>query len=158
MILILTGPTRGHKTTTLMRWSQQRDDCGGVLSPDVDGLRVLYNVKTKQTIPWQQRLPTDTDQVVGRFSFDAEAFKIANGWLDESLHDPSVRHIILDEVGKLELDGKGWAPWLYASLPQLGENILVMVVRRLLLDEVINLFALQEVSVVKRDYFLPEEE
>lgn len=141
-----------------MRWSQDRDDCGGVLSPDVDGLRVLYNVKTKQTIPWQKPMPDENDLVVGRFSFDPDAFMVASGWLDEHLKDDTVRHIILDEVGMLELDGKGWASWLNASLPQLGDKTLVLVVRRTILDEVINLFGLEEVSVVKREYFTREKE
>src|SRR5688572_24253606 len=112
MILILTGPTRNHKTTTLMKWAAKQGDCGGVLSPDVDGLRVLYNVQTKQSIPWQKKIPDGNELIVGRFSFDTEAFAIATRWLDEHLADPAIRQIILDEVGRLELDGKGWGPWL----------------------------------------------
>ena len=67
MILILTGPTRNRKTTTLMKWSERHHDCGGVLSPDVNGLRVLYNVKTRQSITWQKAVPTtNADLIVGR--------------------------------------------------------------------------------------------
>ena len=154
MILILTGPTRNRKTTTLREWSERRDDCGGVLSPDVNGLRVLYNVKTRQSIPWQKPVPdSDADLIVGRFSFDPEAFTIATGWLNEHLADPEVRQIILDEVGRLELDGKGWGPWLHTAATQLGDKTLILVVRRSLLDEVINLYGLEEVSVVEKDYF-----
>ena len=154
MILILTGPTRNRKTTTLMKWSERHHDCGGVLSPDVNGLRVLYNVKTRQSITWQKAVPTtNADLIVGRFSFDPEAFVIATGWLNEHLNDPEVRQIILDEVGRLELDGKGWGPWLNSAVPQLGDKTLILVVRRSLLDEVINLYGLEEVSVVEKEYF-----
>ena len=138
-----------------MEWSSLHDDCGGVLSPDVNGLRVLYNVRTKKTIPWQKPVSdAEGDIIVGKYSFDPGAFTIAAGWLDEHLHDPEVRQIILDEVGSLELDGKGWGPWLASALPQLGEKTLILVVRRSLLDDVINLYGLEEVSVVEKDYFL----
>lgn len=154
MILILTGPTRNRKTTTLMKWSERHPDCGGVLSPDVNGLRVLYNVRTHQSIPWQKAVPTtNADLIVGRYSFDPEAFVTATGWLNEHLNDPDVRQIILDEVGRLELDGRGWGPWLNSAVPQLGDKTLILVVRRSLLDEVINLYGLEEVSVVEKDYF-----
>jgi len=157
MILILTGPTRSHKTTTLRNWAGQHADCGGVLSPDVDGLRVLYNIKNKQSIPWQKKMPeSDRDLVVGRFSFDAAAFEIATGWLDEHLHDPQVRQIILDEVGALELKGQGWATWLRTAIPLLGDKTLILVVRRSLLDEVVNTFGMEEVSVVGKEYFTGE--
>ena len=157
MILILTGPTRSHKTTTLKKWSEQHTDCGGVLSPDVDGLRVLYNIRTKQSIPWQKRMPeSENDLIVGRFSFDPDAFEIARVWLDEHLQDHQVRQIVLDEVGKLELKGQGWATWLHTAIPKLGDKTLILVVRRSLLDEVVNTFGMEEVSVVGKEYFTRE--
>ena len=137
-----------------MRWADSRDDCGGVLSPDVDGLRVLHNVKTKQILPWQKAIPEKGDLIVGRFAFDPEGFATAGHWLDEHLHDPEVKNIILDEVGNLELDGKGWGSWLRTALPQLGEKTLVLVVRRALLDDIINLYRMEEVSVVEKSFFM----
>ena len=157
MILILTGPTRTHKTTTLMAWIADRHDCGGVLSPDINGLRVLYNVKTKLAIPWQKPASeSGGDIVVGRFSLDPAGFETAKKWLEDALADPEIRYIILDEVGHLELEGKGWGPWLLSALDQLGDKTLVMIVRRPLLDEVINYYGLDEVSVVERDYFIKD--
>lgn len=153
MILILTGPTRHHKTTTLIAWASHRDDCGGVVSPDVDGLRVLQNVKTKEIIPWQKNIPGKNDLIVGRFAFDADGFNTAVHWLNEHLDNPEVRHIILDEIGSLELEGNGWGPWLRSALPVLGDKTLILVVRRPLLDEVINHYGMEEVSVVERSYF-----
>lgn len=153
MILILTGPTRSYKTTALMQWAAGRDDCGGVLSPDVDGLRVLHNVRTHQSIPWQKPMPEEDSMIVGRFSFDPASFEMATGWLDEHLANPEIIHIILDEVGKLEMDNKGWGPWLHRALPKLQDKTLVLVVRRSLLDDIINLYGFDEVSVVDKDYF-----
>jgi nucleoside-triphosphatase THEP1 len=137
-----------------MAWIADRHDCGGVLSPDIDGLRVLYNVKTKTFIPWQKAAhESGGDVVVGRFSLDPEGFQTAKKWLEEALTDPEIRYIILDEVGQLELEGKGWGPWLLSALDRIGDKTLVIIVRRPLLDEVINYYGLDEVSVVEKDYF-----
>ncbi len=157
MILILTGPTRSHKTTTLFHWAKERHDCGGVLTPDEHGLRMLYNVKEKKSIPFQkheQNSPADI--AIGRYVFDAEGFNQASIWLDEHLNDLNLYYILLDEIGSLELDCRGWDQWIRASIPKLGDKTLILVVRRKLLDEVIQRYQLEEVSVVEKDYFLPE--
>jgi nucleoside-triphosphatase THEP1 len=153
MILILTGPTQSRKTTTLRKWCEGRTDCGGVLSPDIDGLRVLYNIKTKATIPWQHHTPVEGDSIVGRFSFDPNGFVTGYSWLNEHMADPEIRYIVLDEVGKLELEGKGWDTWLRSAFPLPEDKTLVLVIRRSLLDEIINRYQLEEVSVVDREYF-----
>lgn len=153
MILILTGPTRNRKTTTLKTWAEGRSDCGGILSPDVDGLRMLYNVRDKTMIPWQHKVPEERDLIIGRFSFDPDAFVVATGWLNDHLQDPEVRHVILDEVGRLELQGKGWDTWLRSIFPLPENKTLILVIRRALLDDIINRYQLEEVSVVGKDYF-----
>ena len=157
MILILTGPTRSHKTTTLLQWSSRRSDCGGVLTPDRSGLRKLYNVKEKKHIPFQKRekkLPSDIE--IGNFIFEADSFKKATVWLDEHLTDPTLNYVLIDEIGPLELQGKGWDQWISDSIPKLGDKTLILVVRRKILDEVIQRYHLEEVSVVEKEYFLPE--
>ena len=156
MILILTGPTRTHKTTTLRNWIKGRSDVAGVLSPDEGNLRVLLHVKDGQTIPWQRSAPQPGDLVIGRFSFDPNGFVTATGWLNEGLKDPAVRYIILDEIGNLELQGKGWDTWMRTALPLPEEKTLILVVRRPLLDEVIQRYQLDEISIVDRRYFEKE--
>ncbi len=153
MILILTGPTRNRKTTTLMKWAESRDDCGGVLSPDVRGLRQLYNVRTKEMIGWQHKMPEEGDIIVGRFSFDPEGFISAISWLNDAMADTSVHYVILDEAGRLELQGKGFDTWLKSVLPFPQDKTLVLVVRRSLMDDIIAHYGIEDVSVVERDYF-----
>jgi nucleoside-triphosphatase THEP1 len=157
MILILTGPTRSHKTTTLVRWANDRNDCGGILTPDHNGLRMLYNVKEKLSIPFEKPQKTiASDIVIGRFVFDVESFNVAAGWLDQHVSDPDLNYVLLDEIGSLELSGQGWDEWLHNSISKIGDKTLILVVRRSLLDEVIGRYHLQEVSVVAKDHFLPE--
>jgi len=157
MILLLTGPTRSHKTTTLFRWANKRNDCGGILTPDHLGLRVLYNVKEKKNIPFEKsENNAASDILIGRFVFDADSFNVAAHWLDEHVSDPDLQYIILDEIGLLELSGRGWDDWLKNSISKINDKTLILVVRRSLLDEMIERYHLQEVSVVEKDYFLTE--
>jgi nucleoside-triphosphatase THEP1 len=157
MILILTGPTRSRKTSTLLQWAKVRNDCGGILCPDKRGLRYLLNVKDKKTFPFQKKEKAGSDDItVGNFILDGNGFKQASAWLDEHLRDPNLHYVVLDEIGLLELEGRGWDPWLKSSISKLGDKTLILVVRRKLLDEVIQRYGLGEVSVVEPDYFLPE--
>ena len=157
MILILTGPTRSHKTSTLFEWAKKRDDCGGVLTPDRKTLRMLYNVKEKKSLPFQKpEMDAPSDVTIGRFVFDGEGFKKAASWLDEHLADPKLKYILIDEVGALELEGGGFDQWLRGSIATVGDKTLILVVRRNLLDDVMQRYDLQEVSIVEKDYFLPD--
>ena len=155
MILILTGPTRSHKTTTLLNWASERNDCGGVLTPDQDGLRMLFNVHDKILLPFQKNKTTSsTDISIGRFYFDAHVFSLASKWLDAHLTDPNLNYIILDEVGPLELNGRGWDHWIRTSLKNLGDKTLILVVRHSLLNDVIHHYGLTDAQVELTGYFL----
>ncbi len=154
MILILSGAVQSGKTTTLMRWCMHRHDCGGILSPDVEGMRQLYDVRYKTFWPWQKSHRTSpTDQSVGRFVFDGESFSRAIDVLRRDLEDPAVRYLILDEVGPLELSGGGWDRWLRSALPFQQDKSLILVVRDTLINEVIVSYKLEENQIINRVWF-----
>ena len=154
MIRILTGPIRSYKTTTLLQWTDFRDDVGGVLTPDIDGVRMLYNVRSKEYLIWQKAEQIDPDDVViGRFVFDGAAFRTAMQWLDDHLDDPLVHTIILDEIGPLELQGRGWDSWLQSSMEILMHKDVIFVVRETLVEKVIDRYGLNGVQVVNKEVF-----
>ena len=151
MTRILTGPVRSGKTTALLEWAHQRDDCGGVISPDVDGLRMLQDARTGRRISWQKNTSDRQEDVrIGRFVFDHQAFAVALGWLDAAVADPAIRYVILDEVGPLELSGGGWDDWLQKALPLAPGKALFLVVREGLVNEVINRYATGPVQLVDK--------
>lgn len=156
MIRILTGPTRSLKTTTLLRWVDLRNDCGGFLSPDVDGVRHLYHIHTKELVSWQHVIPQPGDVMIGRFAFDPHGFTAGIRWLEEDLHDTGVNYIILDEVGQLELNDMGWHPWLISNLPFASGKTVILVVRDTLLNEVIHKYQLEDIDVVDKEFFTTE--
>jgi len=132
-----------------------RQDCGGVLTPDDDGMRMMYHVKENKSIPFQKTEKTsDEDILIGRFVFDGEVFKIAAAWLDDDLADPAIQYLILDEVGPLELNGKGWDHWIRSSLKKIETKTLILVVRHRLLNDVIHHYDLADAQVVVTGYFL----
>jgi nucleoside-triphosphatase THEP1 len=142
MTRILAGPVRSGKTTALLAWSHRRDDCGGVLSPDVDGRRVLQDARTGERIRWQKDVSDNAEDVrIGRFVFDHQAFDTAVGWLNAAVADPAVRYVILDEVGPLELSGGGWDAWLRRALPLPSGKELILVVREGLVGSVMDRYA-----------------
>jgi len=49
-----------------------------------------------------------------QFVFDADAFLFGADVIDSAIKDPLVEHIFLDEVGPLELEGRGFHPILKA--------------------------------------------
>ncbi len=154
MIRILTGPIRSHKTTLLLKWVSGRDDCGGVLSPDKDGLRQLYNIKDRSAIQWQkQEVNSPSDVVIGRFVFNSASFDQAIVWLDQHLIDSKIKYLLLDEVGPLELSGGGWDRWISKSLKQTDNKTLILVVREGLIEKVVDHYRIDEYEVVTSAYF-----
>ena len=138
-----------------MHWVHECHDCGGILTPDIEGLRHLYNVKTGTTIAWQKPVSDAPDDVlVGRFVFDSTAFDQAVGWLDDHLKDSPIKCMILDEVGPLELSGKGWDTWLRKALANPSEKEFILVVREGLVDKVVDHYELTEYEVVEKGHFM----
>jgi nucleoside-triphosphatase THEP1 len=141
-----------------MNWVSGRTDCGGVLSPDENGLRQLYNIKDGNVTVWQ-KLEADlpTDVLVGRFVFEATAFDLAIEWLDQHLQDRETKYLLLDEVGPLELSGGGWDAWLQNAVSKIGEKTLILVVREGLVEKVVERYGITNYEVVGKEFFVEAE-
>jgi nucleoside-triphosphatase len=154
MIRILTGPIRSYKTTTLLLWAEQQVHIGGVLTPDVGGMRKLYNVRKQEYRDWQKVVQTDpADEVIGKFVFDGAAFSNAITWLDEHIDDPDISTVVLDEIGPLELHGKGWDAWLQRWLHAPHGKDLIFIVRENILGEVIKHYRMANPEIVTKEAF-----
>ncbi len=112
---------------------------GGILSPDVNGLRMLYNLRTKEYFPFQTQQSQTGVITVGRFHFLRSAFEHARQiLLNELLLCPD--HLIIDEVGKLEVNQhSGFEPALSQVIQWYQENELgselILVIRDTLVQE-----------------------
>lgn len=157
MIHLLTGPVRSGKTTTLLNWVEGRGGVGGFLCPDAGGTRKLYEIGPGRWHPFQLDGPGGGDSVrVGRFAFDRSAFDLAGRIVEEALsRGPEL--IVVDEVGKLELGGSGFAGVVRAVITAHDSGSfpgdLLLVVRQSCLRGVIARFGIDPFRVLGPDHF-----
>ncbi len=148
---ILTAPVRSGKTTVLSRWIQQQPNkVNGILTPDIEGVRVMQNLQTGETFPFelaQKSCPEDIE--VGRFLFAKAAFDKASQILNECCTN-GLAPIIIDEVGKLELINQGFEPTLskLIAFHRNSATSVLLVVRESLLKEVRDKYELQKAEIL----------
>ncbi|MBP2831866.1 hypothetical protein J8281_06665 [Aquimarina sp. U1-2] len=157
-IVIFSRPIRTGKTTELLEWSKNRSEIGGFATPDINGLRHLRFLDDNRLIPFEvgvkaiNRVSRKSTLSVGKFEFYQDAFDQAKNRIKEAEY---VAHqwFVVDEIGKLELNDKGFAPEVCELISkykrrELSGNLL-LVVRQELLDLVIYKYALTNFCIVK---------
>jgi nucleoside-triphosphatase THEP1 len=134
-IYVITGAVQTGKTTKLLQWSEKRNDVFGVLSPVVDGKRNFMDVKTRQVFP-MEAMPGETETIaVGKFIFSTAAFRRADEIMQQSLAEKS-GWIVLDEIGPLELQDKGFAPVAEKMVTNTNEDLkCIWVIRESLAEK-----------------------
>lgn len=148
-ITILTAPIRSGKTTAIIEWLSNTSSVNGILTPDIDGLRKLVNLSNREVIDFQLSEESVEEVVkIGRFIFAKAAFDAAQDML-LNLCKPSGKPIIIDEIGKLELNGEGFEPALGRLLAfhQDTNTPIFVVVRDYLVEEVIAKYHLEGASI-----------
>jgi len=148
LIYLLSEEIQTGKTTSLQLCTENRYDIGGFLSPDKAGMRFLMNLKSKKEIPFEIDITSFEGpiEIIGKYSISQAAFDEAAIWVKEHLNSPEIKFIIIDEVSKLELAGKGFASTLQYAMKNIGDKHLILVVRNSLHDEIVEKFGLQKAS------------
>ena len=157
MIYILAGPVRTGKTSALLEWCYNRNDADGVVCPDnKNGKRYFLNIKSKETYILEIEAEAKSDKIVsiGPFHFLKKAFDKANEYLINLIDKDGYSYIIIDELGKLELQNQG----LYFASKKLIQDFmyhdkqhLIVVVRKSLLDRIINHFDILKYQIIKKE-------
>lgn len=149
-IIIISQPIRSGKTTALMNRINIVKGIDGILSPDVNGFRKLVMIGNKSLIEFETLNQHDSTSI-GRFHFSNKAFEMANDYLI-NIQPQSQSEIIIDEIGKLELNEVGFYRALVhhlALIRQAQSNYrLVLVVRDSLLQEVMIKFGIEDAQVI----------
>ena len=157
-IIIFSRPVRSGKTAELMQWCDQIpaiQNVGGVLMPDIGGGRKLFDISTKEYFDIECKDPSATVRsliTVGNFNFYEDAFERANAIILKAASERDV--LIIDEVGKLELEGKGF----YQSIKEILERdeynssskSIVLVVRENLYQQVLSFFEITNPRLVNK--------
>lgn len=160
IIYILSAPIQSGKTTSLMNWVRTKANIKGILTPDIDGLRMVYNIsdKTSFKLIGDGRLGEDTINI-GRFSFSKDSFERARMILDDS-YTAHPDWLVIDEIGKLEIEQKnGLEPSVseiirkYQNKTENGK--LLLVIRDYLLSQSIEHYHLEGASIIQDINQLP---
>lgn len=153
---ILTGKIRSGKTTRLMLWAASQKNTDGILQPFVEGKRFIYRPGSKTLKQLEVEHFIDTVKI-GKYNFSVEAFTWAQSVLNECSHK-KLDWLIIDEIGPLELEGKGLEPIVTKIISQRDSysgNILC-VVRDTILEKFIDHYDLKDSYEIFND--LKEQE
>lgn len=137
MITIVTGEIRSGKTTLVQELYGNRQGIGGIVAPGSWTDRQVIDIKSGESRPLIASAAEDYVQV-GRYRLSQSSLDWSIDALRRVLQDHTVKTIVVDEVGKLELAGGGYA----SILPELtvwsraDEHELVLIVRDDLVSQV----------------------
>lgn len=153
MIYLLSEEIQSGKTTSLQLCTENRYDIGGFLSPDKNGVRCLMNLSSKEEIPFEIDLTSYEEgiEIIGKFAIAKSAFDTGEKWVKEHLANPQTKYIVIDEVGPLELQGKGFANTLKYATENLGDKHLIVVLRKSMHEKVVDTFGLQEATILTKN-------
>lgn len=153
-IYIFSRPIHSGKTTELLKWCNQQKNIAGILMPDINGSRKILDLYSKNMFDIECTDAPNTKErliSVGRFHFYSTAFEKANAIVLAALNQ-TPDWLVIDEAGKLELDGKGF----YESIEKAVEiynddnaaGNLLITVRESLCEEVISFFKIKDARVI----------
>jgi nucleoside-triphosphatase THEP1 len=156
-VYLVTGPTQSNKTTLLANWAEGRHDVGGLLSPVIFGKRHFQNLRTKEWRPMEADINDENVEQVGRYTFSKATFDWANNILIQAASQPDINYLIIDEIGPLELQGKGLTAALDHILYNIPEHLnLVLVIREKIAESVVLIYELKKYNVEPFDFPVSE--
>lgn len=136
-ILIYSGEVHTGKTTSLLRWCADKKNIDGIFQPVIEEKRFIYHLGSRTL----KRLEVDSIEnvtLIGKYKFDNSTFEWAQKVLLDSFNQ-NLELLIIDEIGPLELEGKGLEPAL-SFLMKNRKNFagkILLVIRNSILEEVI---------------------
>lgn len=139
-IYLLTGAVGSGKTTALLHWTTNRNDVAGILSLQVEGKRMFFDLQHKERFPMEAADMESGVVSVGRYRFSKNNFEKATQILRNALLTDC--WLIIDEIGPLELRGEGFHDVLKETLQQ-RKNKLLLVVREGLSETVMDYFGIE---------------
>lgn len=116
--------------------------------PDRNGVRKMRDIRSGAEWDAECIQPTSTNQAlikIGRFCFYQSAFDRANKILLDNQHS---NWLVIDEIGKLELEHKGFYPSLYQLLIHKKPLNLLLVIREGLVETAAGFFNMQNIKLV----------
>ncbi len=153
-IFIITGSVGEGKTTHIQNivetLKNQNISIGGILSPRIleNGITAGYDVvdiMTNDRAAFLRKTDDEKSPEIGSYSILSEGIQTGRKALKKSLNNNQV--VVIDEVGRLELNNKGWAEDIKSLLN--GSNCnLVLSVRERFIEEVVEKWDLKDYTIL----------
>jgi len=137
-----TGPVHTGKTTRLSQWISRKKKVDGILAPVIDRCRYLRIISTGETKKLDAADSGDDGLIVkiGQYIFSEEVFSWARQHLTGAFKN-NPDWLIIDEIGPLELTGRGLEPAVseILSLAEKNNEIkIVLVIREKILAQTLH--------------------
>ncbi len=147
-VIIITGDTQSGKTNFLSKIQISLQEktivqVGFIADSLYEGEQIkghiLKDLSTDKSFRISYREPKENAQKVGRFFLLNKGLEFGKNILQRIIHSNRKDVIIVDEVGRLELDGKGWSLEVKELLKDKSRPI-ILIVRGKYLDEFVEKF------------------
>ena len=127
---IITGEKCEGKSTRMMQIAKEIPNSVGFIMPRSDCGYSLYSISSEKAVPFMTDRNIFPDRI-GKWYYDQSLFEMILDELSEVISGT----VLIDEVGRLELDDGGYAPVL--RLLKDRDIDLVVSVRKSFADDVI---------------------
>jgi nucleoside-triphosphatase THEP1 len=163
--IVVTGEVGSGKTTMLYALCSRLDSAGYSIGGMIQVLplpheqqsdKVLSDQGTGEIKLLMSMVPNTGWPRYGKYYYDPEAFEWASQRIAQFM--PTSDYIIIDEIGPIELSGGGLYE-IYRSLLQSFSGTVITVIRKSLLEEVLEYFGIpkERTIVLRSDAPLEEE-
>jgi nucleoside-triphosphatase len=153
-IIFFSGDRQSGKTTKLFDWCKDKNNIAGILMPDINNERVLYNIEEKSNInPPKDVSNTDLPEYIsiGNFHFLKTSFLKSNQIIETAIKEQR-EIVVVDEFGKLELNKQGFYPAVLFAVNAIKQQTysgkLILTVRDIYIDKVIDLLEIDKPKIV----------
>jgi len=161
-VFLISGDQREGKTTFLKKavalFDKKNIPVGGLIASGIDNQGVRNGFSLLDIASYEKILLCQIEEKpgwekTGKYYFNPEGLKFG---LSKLNHIPRGSLVVVDEIGPLELGGKGWSSSLQRFLEE-KRQIMIWVVRRNLIEQVIRYFDLHNVRIFDIAKYTPDE-
>ncbi len=165
VIYIISGNTRSGKTTFLKKviaaLKKQKSDyrINGIIAHGFDRNNERYgfdieNIKTGEKQFLCSQKPLENAKKIGRFYFSEKGLRFGRNALTEDLKNCQL--LVIDEIGYMELKGKGWFDAIEKAMEHQNLN-MIWVVRKRILEDVLRLWQHSNIKVIDIEKHQPDK-
>ena len=153
-LTIISGDRHSGKTTRLLNYIEELKEKAvlvagivsiGTFKNDVRDSFILKDISTDIEKFFMSRNKCDNCEKIGRFYINNETYNWGEDVINNAINS-NVETIVIDEIGALELNGKGWDSVLIKVL-ETDKNIIITV-RNKFVDDIVLKYGFTDFQII----------